>query len=161
MSEQTGWQKAGSSQPQISNTISFREANTLLRNRFKSEWTTPNRGFRPDQDALRQLERKQQTVTLRLRTGRCGLRTHLKRIGEADTEICHCGNDQTPEHVLQAFPLFDNQRKDVWPIETNLETKLWGTADNLRLTIRFRRRATYLTTVSRTQKKKNVIRNTS
>ena len=51
--------------------------------------------------------------------------------------ICACGNDdQTPEHVLQACPLFDDQRKDVWPDETDLETKLWGAADNLRLTTR-------------------------
>ena len=42
-----------------------------------------------------------------------------------DTAICHCGNgDQTPEHVLQACPLFDDHRKGVWPIETNVETKL-------------------------------------
>ena len=51
---------------------------------------------------------------------------------------CHGGNDdQTPEHGLQACPLFDDQRKDVWPDETDLETKLWGTADNLCLTTRF------------------------
>ena len=106
--------------------------------RFKSKWTTLNRGFRPDQDALHQLDRKQQTAIFRLRTGHCGLRAHLKRIGQADTATCHCGNDdQTPEHVLQACPLFDDQRKDVWPDETDLETKLWGTADNLRLTTRF------------------------
>ena len=47
----------------------------------------------------------------------------------------HCGiDDQTPEHVLQACPLSDDQRKEVWPVGTNLETKL---ADNLRLTTRF------------------------
>ena len=52
--------------------------------------------------------------------------------------------------------LSDDQRKVVWTIETNLESKLWGTADNLRLTnpIRDVRRATDLTTASRTQKKK-------
>ena len=53
-------------------------------------------------------------------------------------QTCHCGNDdQTPEHVLQACPFFDDQRKDVWPVETDLETKLWGTADNHHLTTPF------------------------
>ena len=46
-------------------------------------------------------------------------------------------DSETPEYVLQACPLFGDQRKDVWPDETDLETKLWGTADNLRLTTRF------------------------
>ena len=60
------------------------------------------------------------------------------RIGQASTATCQCGNDnQTQEHVLQACPLFDDQ-KDVWSDETDLETKLWGTADNLPLTTRFK-----------------------
>ena len=47
--------------------------------------------------------------------------------------------------MLQACPLFDDQRKDVWPGETDLETKLWGTADNPYRTnlIRDIRRAMY------------------
>ena len=49
------------------------------------KWTFLNRGFRPDQDTLCQLDRKQQTVNFRLRTGHCGLRARLKRIGQADT----------------------------------------------------------------------------
>ena len=77
--------------------------------------------------------------------------------GQADTAICPCGNDdQTPEHVLQACPLFDDQRKGVWPDETDLETKLRGTADNLspNSPIYDIHRATDLTTARRTQKKK-------
>ena len=74
-----------SSQPQTSKTISFREAKTLLWSLFKTDRTTLNRGFRQDQDALPQLDRKLQTVIFRLRTGHRGLRAHLKRIGQAET----------------------------------------------------------------------------
>jgi hypothetical protein len=36
-----------------------------------------------------------------LRTGHCGLRGHLHRIGVADTSSCSCGqDDQTPYHVV-------------------------------------------------------------
>ena len=62
------------------------------------------------------------------------LQAHLQGVGQADTSTRHqlsCGHgDQTREHVLQACPLFDHhRRKDVWSDETDLETKLWGTAD--------------------------------
>ena len=70
--------KAGSSQPQTSNTVDLsRQAKTVLRNRFETEWTTPNRGFRPDRDALCQLDRNQQAVTFRLRTGHTFLKNEI------------------------------------------------------------------------------------
>ena len=59
-------------------------------------------------------------------------------------------NNQAP-----GSPLFDDQRKDVWPDEKDLATKLCATADNLRLTTRFTTCCiTDLTMASRTQKKK-------
>jgi hypothetical protein len=51
------------------------------------------------QDALHKLNRKESSI-YRLRTGHCGLRGHLHRIGVADTSSCSCGqDDQTPYHV--------------------------------------------------------------
>ena len=48
-----------------------------------------------------QVDKNQQTVTFRLRTGHRGLLAHLTRIGQADTATCRCGNDdQTPSQML-------------------------------------------------------------
>ena len=38
-------------------------------------------GYNPNQDALHQLARHQQTIIFRFRTGHCRLNSHLKRIG--------------------------------------------------------------------------------
>nr|KAG5685356.1 hypothetical protein BaRGS_005428 [Batillaria attramentaria] len=54
----------------------------------------------------------QTTIYRLLRTGHCGLRAHLKRIGVADTALCQCGlADQTPSHVLRDCPLHEEMRQ--------------------------------------------------
>ena len=40
-------------------------------------------------------------------------------------------------HVLQDCPLWDAQRRQAWPEEEPVNTKLWGTANDLRRTIQF------------------------
>ena len=51
---------------------------------------------------------------------------------------CPCGTStQTPEHVLQSRPLFNNARKETWNEEVDLNEKLWGTIESLRKTTDF------------------------
>ncbi len=84
------------------------------------------------------LDRKSQTAIFRLRTGHCGLRKHLKRMGLEDTAKCECGaEEQTPEHILQYCPHQETIRQNFWPSETSLGSKLWGPADELKRTAEF------------------------
>ena len=42
--------------------------------------------------------------SVHMRTGRRGLRTHLKRLGLADSARCECGSEeQTPEHTWRQY----------------------------------------------------------
>ena len=50
-------------------------------------------------------------------------------------QVCPLSDDQST--CSKPGSLSDDQRKDDWPDETDLGTKLWGTADNDRLTTRF------------------------
>ena len=84
------------------------------------------------------LDRKSQTTIFRLRTGHCGLNKHLKRLGVKDTAHCDCGSEeQTPEHILQTCPHWETARLKYWPEDTELATKLWGSADELQQTVDF------------------------
>ena len=68
-----------------------------------------------------------QTNIFRLRTGHCGLRKHLNRLGLADSAHHECGSEeQTPEHILQTCTHLETVREQFWPEDTEVGTKLWG-----------------------------------
>lgn len=130
--------KAGSQLPQIDTKLSFQETKTVLRRAFQEEWISSNKGYRAEQDPFRRLDRGQQTTIFRLRTGHCRLNYHANKIGLAPSATCPCNSSpQTPEHILQSCVLFETQRKDIWPVATPLETKLWGTTEDLQRTAQF------------------------
>ena len=123
-------------QPLVPTT--YEDTKTLLQSTFRNSWQQRNGGYSARQDPIRFLNRPQQTLIYRLRTGHCGLRAHLKRIGVYADALCQCGlADQTPAHVLQDCPLLDVQRQHFWPQGVGLPTKLWGTADDLVRTASF------------------------
>ena len=73
-------------------------------------------GYSPNQDALHQLPRHQQTIIFRPRTGHYRLNNHLKRISVKTSAQCPCGEaDQTPEHNLQSYSLHQQARQQIWP----------------------------------------------
>ena len=130
--------KEGSQLPQPTTHVTYEEVKAFLRSRFRTDWMKLNNGYQAHQDPIRKLERRQQTLIFRLRTGHCGLRAHLKRIGVTDTSQCQCGlSDQTPSHILQDCPLFAEMRQQTWPGGADLHNKLWGTADDLHRTSSF------------------------
>jgi ribonuclease HI len=130
--------KRGAGLPQPHNSTSYKEAKTLLNRKKKSEWKDRNKGYKPQEDPINELDRRSQTTIFRLRTGHCGLRKHLKRLGLADDAHCECGSDeQTPEHILQTCPHLETVRQEYWQEETSVGTKLWGSADDLRKTAGF------------------------
>ena len=124
--------------PQPQTATSYKEAKTLLRQNFRIVWQNRNNGYSPQHDHINRLERREQTTIFRLRTGHCGLKKHMKRMGLADTAHCECGADeQTPEHILQTCPLYEERRQQTWDEDTPVRTKLWGTVDDLRRTANF------------------------
>ena len=130
--------KEGSRLTQPTPPATYEKIKTLLRGRFRKHWVNLNSGYIAHKDPIRTLDRKHQTQIFRMRTGHCGLRAHLKRIGATDTPMCHCGRaEQTPAHALQDFPLYDEMRQQTWPEGADLDTKLWATAADLYRTSRF------------------------
>ena len=83
------------------------------------------------------MTRSQQTIIFRLRTGHNRLRQHMyKRFKVGDTEICPCGQaPQNTEHVLQTCSSHRQLRARTWPNHTPLERKLYGTTEELALTV--------------------------
>ena len=97
-----------------------------------------NNGYDPQKDQINTLDRRTQTTIFRLRTGHCGLRKHLKRLGLAYSAHCECGSEeQTPEHILQTCPHLETVHQQFWPEDTEVGTKLWGQAAELQRTADF------------------------
>ena len=130
--------KEGREKEQPPSHLSYREVKTLIHNKKKAIFHCKTEGYNPNQDALHQLARHQQTIIFRLRTGHCRLNSHLKRIGVKTSAQCPCGEaDQTPEHYLQSCSLHQQARQQIWPTCVSLKTKLWGSAEDLLLTSRY------------------------
>ena len=68
--------------------LSYREVKTLIHNQKKAIFHSQTGGHNPNQDALHQLQRHQQTTNFHLRTGHCRLNSHLKRIGVKTSAQC-------------------------------------------------------------------------
>ena len=124
--------KSGSKQLQPMSTSTYQEAKTLLRksnmSMEKSHWILQPL-YRPNNC----LARHEQTTILRLRTGHCGPRAHLKRIGIMDSALCDCKEaEQTVHHILQDCPIWRKQRHQLWQQNEPTTNKLWGTAEDQR-----------------------------
>ena len=89
------------------------------------EWQEENEEYTFKYDSIHKLDRKGQTTLFRLRTGHCGLNKHLKKTRTAESAQCQCeGTEQTPIHILQTCPHFEEARLQVWPTETAVSEKL-------------------------------------
>ena len=78
-----------------------------------------------EKDYLETLDRTQQVIIFRVRTGHCRLLSHLYRLRLAHTDECPCGTDsQTPEHILQSCPSHNTLRQETWPYPVDLNEKL-------------------------------------
>ena len=88
-------------------------------------------------DPIHEMTRSQQTMIFRLRTGHTRLRQHMyKRFKVGDSELCPCGQaPQNTEDVLQTCSSHKQLRARTWPNHTPLEKKLYGTTEELALTV--------------------------
>ena len=107
--------KEGRETGQPPSHLSYREVETLIRNKKKAIFHCKTGGYNPNHDALHQLPQHQQTTIFRLRTGHCRLNSHLQRTGVKISAQCPCGEvDQTPEHYLQS-PAHSTTKQDKCP----------------------------------------------
>ena len=128
--------KSGSRLEQTRHPVSYREAKTLVKQKFKTTFHQEHN--HPSNDHMPHLQRLQQTTIFRLRTGHCRLRAHLYRLGLSHTPDCPCETGpHTPEHVLQSCPLHQAERTQQWPNGATLAEKLWGPKENLIETTNF------------------------
>ncbi|KAK7087964.1 hypothetical protein V1264_021950 [Littorina saxatilis] len=116
--------------------LTYSEAKTLVKRHYQTTWNAQH--SLPSDDQMPNLQRHQQTILFRLRTGHCRLRAHMHRLGLSHTPNCPCETGpQTPEHILQTCPLHQEARTDHWPQGATLQEQLWGTKDSLILTTSF------------------------
>ena len=130
--------KAATKLPQHHLSTSYKEVKTLLKQKQKSVWRLRNNGYDPQKDQINTLGRRTQTTIFRLRTGHCGVRKHLNRLGLVDSAHCQCGSEEkTPEHIPQTCPHLETVRQQFWPEDTEVGTKLRGQAAELQRTADF------------------------
>ena len=88
--------------------ISF---NTIIKTKMKT---------RAEKDDYHLLQREEQVVLLRLRTGHNRLNHHMAtKLKLVPSPLCPCGKNQTAEHILQACPYHSALRDTIWPEETS------------------------------------------
>ena len=80
-----------------------------------------------------------QVVVLRLRTGHNRLNAlTFKEMKLAPSPVGNCSlEDRTAEHILQRCPLLQTARQNVWSTAVQLDTKLYGSKEELEKTATF------------------------
>lgn len=95
--------KEGNCQSKPNPPVSYREAKMLIERSFRADLKSKNGGFRPDPDHIHSLNRREQTVLFRLKTGYSDLNKHMKSTGLLDTASCQYSvQEQTSHHILQS-----------------------------------------------------------
>ena len=122
--------KEGARYIQIEEDLSFHEKKALIKSTFK---------IPPTSDDYQYLDREDQVIILRLRTGHNRLNYHMhKKFKKAPSSACCCQQgEQTAEHILQVCQRHQSLRKDIWPVATSIESKLFGDRIDLMKTTKF------------------------
>ena len=83
---------------QFSHPVTYNEAKTIIHNQYSSEWKR-KLNISTGDDPIHQLQRHQQTILFRLRTGHCRLLNHLHRLKISHTDQCQCGLEPRPPNI--------------------------------------------------------------
>ncbi|KAK7097135.1 hypothetical protein V1264_004154 [Littorina saxatilis] len=85
--------KEGASKEQFTSQLQYKEKKTIIKNKRKT---------RAEKDDYHLLQREEQVVLLRLRTGHNRLNHHMAtKLKLVPSPLCPCGKNQTAEHILQ------------------------------------------------------------
>ena len=128
--------KDGSKSDQNCHSLSYKEAKTIIKSTLNENWNKDHANR--NNDEIGKLNRTEQVIIFRLRTGHCRLLAHLYRLKISHTDECPCGTGtQTPEHLLQECPQYNDLREKTWNSDVGLEEKLYGSAAELQRTAEF------------------------
>ena len=100
--------KRGAAMTQHDNPITLTEKKTIIKHSFRAKKIPDN---------YHKLDRAEQVIILRLRTGHNRLNSHMyktMKLVQSPLCTCHTG-DQTADHILQDCPTFTNLRTQIWP----------------------------------------------
>jgi ribonuclease HI len=130
--------KEGGKMDQMDSQVSFNEARTIIKAIQSKKWLSHHPRYSPS-DSYHLLNRREQVTVFRLRTGHSRLRHHLHtKFGIGPNGKCPCNTGHmTPDHILQACPNFNDLRARTWSTVTTLQTKLYGSPEDLRKTAAF------------------------
>jgi ribonuclease HI len=122
--------KRGAANEQPDVPISYHQKKKMIRTIRASKRT---------QDDYQILNRPEQVIIMRLRTGHNRLRSHMyTKFKIGDSAICTCGQaPQTTGHILQDCPEHETLRQTYWSRETTVDTKLYGPLCELQKTVKF------------------------
>ena len=111
---------------------------TIIKTLFKKKWRQQHPNYNQS-DSLHRLNRTEQVILFRLRTGHNRLNAHMyNKFKDGESEMCPCNADiMTTEHLLQHCRLHDAMRRDMWPELMLLRDKLYGNLEELRRTAAF------------------------
>ena len=90
-------------------------------------------------DSLHKLNRPEQVILFRTRTGHNRLNTHMhSKLKVGESEMCQCNADiMAAEHLVQHCQLHDALRRGMWPEPKPLMDKLYGNLEEIRRTAAF------------------------
>ena len=114
---------------------SYTDEKTIIKTLSKKKWRQQHPNY-DQSDSLHKLNRPEQVILFRLRTGHNRLNTHMYNEFKVDEpEMCPCNADiMTVEHLPQHCRLHDAMRRDMWPEPMLLRDKLYGNLEELRRT---------------------------
>ena len=131
---------------------SYTYENTIIKPLTTKRWKQqhPNSN---QSDSFHKLNRPEQAILFRLRTGHNRLNAHMcSKFKVGESEMCRCNADiMAAEHLLQHCQLHGALRQDIWPEPKPLRDKLCGNLEELRRTAAFVRAID--TSVQRSRKK--------
>ena len=110
---------------------SYTDEKTIIKTLSKKKWNQqlPNSN---QSDNLYKLNRQEQVILFRLRTGHNKHNAHMHskfKVGES--EMCPCNADiVTAEHLRQHCQLHDALRRDMWPEPIPLRVKFYGNVES-------------------------------
>ena len=128
--------------------ITIKQKNTIIKNMFR---------VKTIHDDYHKLDRAGHVILIRLRTGHNRLNAHMyKKMKLVASSMCICNiEDQTTEHILQRCPNHTNNiRNQLWPDNTTLQQKRYGTLEELRRTVSFIQQSGFQCNLA--NKKKNI-----
>ena len=128
--------------------VAYKEAKIIVYHKEKKRWLKQHPSYNSE-DNFYQLSRDQ-VIMVRLRTGYCRLRHHLRtKLHIGDTDMCPCGMaPMTVQHLLQDFTTHQNERKATWPTETPVKEKIFGLLEDMRRTVTFVQRTGFFYVIS-------------